>query len=70
MVFMNKEHCSTRTYDKLQPKKYCPLKIVKKLNDNAYEINLQENMGISYIFNEVDLYPNYPSKHIYSNNYN
>ena len=34
-----------------------PCKILRKFAANAYEIELSDNVGISPIFNVVDLYP-------------
>jgi hypothetical protein len=38
-------------------KKNGPCKIIKKFGTNAYEIELLDGIGISLIFNVVDLYP-------------
>ena len=38
-------------------KKIGPCKIVKKFGANAYEIELPDGIGISPIFNILDLYP-------------
>jgi len=38
-------------------KKIGPCKIVRNFSANAYEIELPEGIGISPIFNIVDLYP-------------
>ena len=37
-------------------KKYGPFKIVKKISDNAYVVNLSSNIAMSKTFNAADLY--------------
>jgi hypothetical protein len=56
LAHLRKERFPRGTYNNLKMNKIRPCNILRKFAGNAYEIELPDNVGISLIFNVVDLY--------------
>jgi hypothetical protein len=57
LAHLRKERFTRGTYNKLKFMKIGPCKILMKFDANAFEIELPEDVGISHIFNILNLYP-------------
>jgi hypothetical protein len=56
LAHLRKERFPRGTYNKLKMKKIGPCRVMRKFGANTYEIELPDGIGISPIFNAVDLY--------------
>jgi len=51
IVYLGRERILAGRYNKLKPKKYRAVKIVKKISDNTYIVDLPSDMVMSKTFN-------------------
>jgi hypothetical protein len=56
-VHLHKERFPKQCKSKLQPRDDGPFKVLRKINDNVYEIDLPDIYGVSPSFNVADLSP-------------
>ena len=56
-VHLFKDRFPEQHKNKLQPRADGPFKVLRKINDNAYEIELPSNYGVISSFNVADLSP-------------
>ena len=56
-VHLRKDHFPDQRKCKLQPRGYGPFKVLAKINDNAYKIDLPMDYGVSPTFSVSDLSP-------------
>ena len=54
-VHLRKDRFPSQRKSKLQPRGDGPFKVLERINDNAYKIDLPSEYGVSSTFNVVDL---------------
>jgi hypothetical protein len=57
LAHLRKERFPRGAYNKLNMKKIGPCNILRKFEENAYETELPDDVGISPIFKVADMYP-------------
>ena len=62
LVYLRKGRLLTGTFRKLRNKKYGPCKVLKEINNNAYVIDLPEEMAISSTFKVADIFKYFPAE--------
>jgi len=62
MVYLRKGRLPTGVSGKLRNKKYGPCKILKKINDNAYVVDLPKDLAVSSTFNVAEIFEYFPQE--------
>jgi len=61
-VHLRKDRFPEPRKNKLQPRADGPFKVLRKINDNAYEIDVPSTYGVSISFNVANLSPFFGSE--------
>lgn len=56
-VYLTKDHLPSHEYNKLRSRKIGPVKVLERINDNAYRLELPEHLKTSNVFNLKYLTP-------------
>jgi len=62
MVHISKDRVPAGTYSKLKPRNHGPFKILRRINDNIYVIDLPKEYNMSKSFNIFDIRKYYPEE--------
>ena len=57
LAYLKRDRFPKGEYNKLKMKKIGPYRILRKFSSNSYDLDMPTRVGISTIFNVVDLYP-------------
>ena len=56
-IFLRRDRFPQRRFGKLQPRADGPFRVLERINDNAYKLELPGHYGVSATFNVADLSP-------------
>jgi hypothetical protein len=63
-VILSKERQPAGSYMKLNDRKVGPCKVLRKINDNLYQVQLPPHFNISNVFNVKHLLPYYAAEDV------